>query len=66
MLLIIDNNIKFPYYITIYKFFNKLVKYNIIKIIFDKLIKKYNIKHLNYKYFIDTTLIINNIKEKLY
>ena len=61
MLLIINKNITFPYYTTIYKFFNKLIKYNIIKITFDRLIKKYNIKHPNYKYFVDSTLIVNKL-----
>ena len=42
MLLIIDTNIKFPYYTPIYKFLNKLIKYNVIKITS----KKYEFKCL--------------------
>ena len=36
-----NNNIIFPYYTTIYKFYNKLIKYNIIKITYG-LLKNYS------------------------
>ena len=36
-----NNDIKFPYYTTIYKFYNKLIKYNIINITYTKLVNKY-------------------------
>ena len=61
MLLIIDTNIKFPYYTTIYKFLNKLIKYNVIKITYDRLLKNYSIKNTTYKYFINEALITNKL-----
>ena len=43
MLTYIHTDIKFPYYTTIYKFYNKLAKYNIINITYESC--KYIIKN---------------------
>lgn len=56
-----SNNIKFPYYTTIFKFYNKLIKYNIIKITYTKLVKKYINKHKCNKFLIDSTFITNKL-----
>jgi len=57
----IDNNIKFPYYTTFYKFYMKLLKYDIIKLTYIRLVKKYKSKNISNKYFMDTTLIVNKL-----
>jgi len=56
-----NNNIIFPYYTTIYKFYNKLIKYNIIKITYTKLVNKYINKHKCNKFLIDSTFITNKL-----
>ena len=61
LLSIIDKNIKFPYYTTIYKFYMKLIKYDIIKSTYINLLKLYTTKNNNNKYYIDTTLIVNKL-----
>ena len=48
-----------PSYSTIYKFFNKLIKYNIINITFYKLVNRYINKKKCNKFIIDSTFILN-------
>jgi len=55
----INTDIKFPYYTTIYKFYNKFVKYYIINITYMNLVNKYIIKNEYNKFLMDLTLIIN-------
>jgi len=50
-----------PSYTTIYKFYNKLIKYDIINYTFNNLVKKYLNKHKPNKFIIDTTFISNKL-----
>jgi hypothetical protein len=54
-------NINIPNYTTIYKFFNKLIKYNIIKITLNRLVNKYIKKNKCNKFIMDTTIINNKL-----
>ena len=56
-----NNDIKFPYYTTIYKFYNKLIKYNIINITYTKLVNKYINKNKCNKFIMDSTFITNKL-----
>jgi hypothetical protein len=54
-----NNNNKYPHHTTIYKFYKKLAKYNIISITYDNLVNKYINKHKCNKFIIDSTFINN-------
>ena len=54
-------NINIPNYTTIYKFFNKLIKYDIIKITLNRLVNKYIKKNKCNKFIMDTTIINNKL-----
>lgn len=55
------NNNNIPHYSTIYNFFNKLIKYNIINITFNNLVNKYINKNKSNKFIIDSTIISNKL-----
>ena len=64
-----NDNIVFPHYSTIYRFYTKLIKYNIISTTFNNLVRSYlnRTKSNNiikktkfcFFYYVDTTLIPN-------
>jgi transposase len=56
-----NNNNKLPSTTTIYNFYNKLKKYNIIHTTYNNLVNKYINKHKTNKFITDTTFINNKM-----
>jgi len=56
----LNKNIVYPHSTTIYRFYNKLIKYNIITDTFNKIVNSYITKNKLTKFLVDSTLIPNN------
>ena len=56
-----EKNNNFPSHVTIFKFFNKLIKYKIIYTTYNNLVNKYINKHKTNKFITDTTFINNKM-----
>jgi hypothetical protein len=57
----IEKKYNFPSHVTIFKFFNKLIKYKIIYTTYNNLVNKYINKHKTNKFITDTTFINNKM-----